>query len=313
MSTFRLFAQTKGRDMLRRSLLRSRIGAAVLILVAAVTGTTIAATSTTAAPKAPYLPPPREFVANLDLECFRTNLYQPPPLPGPLTLSHLNPVLADEARWEVTSLGARNQVCVPVAKNGRIPPKEVYDFVSNVDLSCYRVSGPSLNRELVLNHLNPVLEHLPRKLVNVFEPQQLCLPVIKNGVKPSDEVMRLVRFIDLVCYRETQPVPMDESLKLTQLNRVLEGLPTVEVRVRENRQLCVPVRKNNQDIPDEVLKIIQWIDLEKYDIVAPTMPTVTLKLDHINPLFANWPTEPATLFAPLQLAVPVAKNGQTAG
>lgn len=295
--------------MLRRSLLRSRLGVAVLILAAALAGTVTVTTVATSAPKAPALPTPREFVTNLDLECFRTNPQQAPPLPGPLTLSHLNPVLADEARWTVTSLGPRNQLCVPVAKNGRIPPKEVLDFVSNVDLSCYRIGGPSLNRQLVLSHLNPVLEHLPRKVVNVFEPQQLCLPVIKNGVMPPPEVLRLVQSIDLVCYRETPPVPMDESLKLTQLNPELKNIPDVEVRVRENRQLCVPVRKNNQDIPDEVLKIVQAIDLEKYDVVGPTLVPFEIKLTHINPLFKDWPTEVAVVQARQHLAVPVAKNG----
>lgn len=294
--------------MFRRSFFRSRLGVAVLFLVAALAGTAAAATGTTAAPRSPFPPNPAVFVANLDLECFRTDPHAPPPLTEPLTLSHLNPVLADEARWTVSTLGPRNQLCVPVAKDGRIPPKEVYDFVSNVDLSCYRVEGPSLNREIILNHLNPVLEHLPRKQVAVFEPQQLCLPVIKNGRVPSPEVLEFVRWIDLVCYREIPPVPMNESLKLTQLNPELKSIPDTDVRVRENRQLCVPVRKNDQKIPDEVLRIIRWLDLEKYDIVGPTMLPFDVKLTHINPLFKGW-SEPAKLLERQQLAVPVAKDG----
>ena len=298
--------------MLRRSRHRSRFGIAVIAVVAALAGTTAAgaATTTPQAPQALSLPSPYEFVSNLDLECFRTSQYTPPALPAPITLSHLNPVLADQARWTVQGLGPRSQLCTPVAKNGKIPPKEVLEFIQFVDLSCYRIGGPSLDLQLVLSHLNPVLAHLPRKEVTVFAPQQLCVPVIKNDSVPPGEVLRLVRYIDLVCYRETPPVPMNESLKLTQLNPVLTEIPETEVRVTNNRQLCVPVRKNEQDIPDEVLKIVQWIDLEKYDIVAPALPAITLKLRHVNPLLADLPTEPATLLARQQLAVPVAKNGK---
>jgi len=42
-------------------------------------------------------------------------------------------------------------------------------------------------------------------------------------------------------------------------------------------------RKDDQDIPDDVLKIVRWIDLERYDLDAPTAPAFTLKLRHINP------------------------------
>lgn len=295
--------------MVRRSHIRWKIGVAVLVLAAGVAGTAAATSGQAPASPALELPSPARFVSNLDLECFRTTPYTPGPLPAPIVLSHLNPVLAQQARWEITSLGARSQLCTPVAKNGVIPPPGVLDFVQFVDLSCYRISGPSLNRSLVLNHLNPVLGHLPRKEVTVFAPEQLCLPVVKNDSMPPDEVLKLVQYIDLVCYRETPQVAMNESLKLTQLNKELSFLPTAEVRVTFNRQLCVPVRKNNQDIPDDVLKIVQWIDLEKYDVTALTVPTFSLKLRHINPLLERLPTEEATITGRHQLALPVAKNG----
>ena len=294
--------------MVRRSLIRWKIGVAVLILAAGLAGTATA-TSGAAPAKALPLPSPARFVSNLDLECFRTNTHTPGPLPAPITLSHLNPVLANQARWQITSLGARTQLCTPVAKNDVIPVPGVLEFVSFVDLSCYRITGPSLNLPLTLDHLNPVLGHLPRKEVTVLAPEQLCLPVIKNGSKPPEEVLRLVRYIDLVCYRETPQVAMNESLKLTQLNKELSHLPDAKVRVTFNRQLCVPVRKNNQEIPTDVLNIVRWIDLEKYDLNADPIPTFTLKLDHINPLLERLPTEEATIAGRHQLALPVAKNG----
>lgn len=294
--------------MARRSLIRWKIGVAVLVLAAGLAGTA-AATSGAAAAKALPLPSPARFVSNLDLECFRTNVHTPGQLPAPITLSHLNPVLANQARWQITSLGARTQLCTPVAKNDVIPVPGVLEFVGFVDLSCYRITGPSLNLPLTLDHLNPVLGHLPRKEVTVMAPEQLCLPVIKNGSKPPAEILRLVQYIDLVCYRETPQVAMNETLKLTQLNKELSHLPDAKVRVTFNRQLCVPVRKNSQDIPEDVLKIVQWIDLEKYDLNADPITAFTLKLNHINPLLERMPTEEATITSRHQLALPVAKNG----
>jgi hypothetical protein len=297
--------------MLRRSFLRSRIGMAVLALAAAVGGTAIAATAANSAPQQEAKAPPSalRYVSMLDLECFRTNPYQPPPLPKPLTLTHLNPVLAGQAPWTIQNLGPRNQLCSPVAKNGNIPDEAVLDFIRYTDLSCYRIGGPNIQFPVKLRHLNPVLKDFPDREVTLLAPDQLCVPVVKNDEKPPDEVLRFVQFIDLACFRETPPVPLEASLKLTQLNKALSDLPTTEVRVRENRQLCVPVRKNAQKIPDDVLKILQYIDLEKFDIVAPAMEPLTLKLTHINPLLTGLPVEEATLLARQQLAVPVAKNG----
>ncbi|TDV43563.1 hypothetical protein [Actinophytocola oryzae] len=296
--------------MLRRS--RTRIGVAALVLAAALAGTAVAAATTSSA-KAPALPSPKDFVSNLDLECFRTSAYTPPPLHSPLTLSHLNPVLAGLPRWTVETLGPRTQLCSPVAKNDVLPPKEVLEFVRYVDLSCYRISGPAVGFPLTLSHLNPQLAHLPRRQVTVVSPEQLCVPVIKNDSVPPDEVLRLVRYVDLVCYRETPQASLGLSLLLTQLNPVLADIPPTKVDVTPNRQLCVPVRKNNQDIPDDVLKIVQWVDLEKFDVVAPAMHQIDLKLRHINPLLADLPAEPATLVSRHQLALPVAKNGNTPG
>lgn len=295
--------------MLRRSFLRSRIGIAVAVLVAALAGTAIAATA--APQKSPILPPsPLRYVSSLDLECFRTTPYTPPPLAAPIVLSHLNPVLAEQARWTIQSLGPRTQLCSPVAKNGQIPSEDVLDFVRYTDLSCYRITGPNINYPVKLSHLNPVLKDFPVRGVTLGAPEQLCVPVIKNQSVPPDEVLRFVRYIDLACFRETPQASLNTQLKLTQLNKELSDIPTTLVDVRLNRQLCVPVRKNNQEIPDDVLKIVQYIDLEKFDIAAPTPPAVQLRLRHINPLLTGLPIEPATLVGREQLAVPMAKNGQ---
>lgn len=283
-----------------------RLGLITIALSAAIAGTGAA---TPAASQVLALPTPLAFVSNLDLECFKTDPFTPPPSTTPIVLSHLNPVLANLPREAVT-LGPRTQLCAPVAKNGRIPPPGVLEFVRNVDLSCYQIRGATTNFPLVLSHLNPLLSTLPRRQVALVVPDELCLPVIKNNVIPPPEVLNLVRYIDLKCYRTDPQRPLDIGLNLAQLNPVLGGIPRADVRVRENRQLCVPVRKNNQDIPPEVLRIVQWIDIEKFDIIAPALPTIiSVRLQHINPLLAGLPVEPARLLSRAQLGLPMAKNG----
>ncbi|MEU4575695.1 hypothetical protein [Nonomuraea sp. NPDC023979] len=254
------------------------------------------------------LPTPLQLVSNLDLECFKTSPYQPPAVG--LTLRHLNPVLSG-LRSEQVTLGQRDQLCVPVAKNGVIPPDGVLDFIRFVDLSCYRVTGPAANKPLVLSQLNPVLRDVPRKQITLNRPEQLCVPVAKNGVLPPAEVLRVVSHVDLLCYGATPNVPMNRALTLQQLNPVLVGkIPTADVRVSYSRQLCVPVYKGGDDIPADVLEIVRWIDLEKYDITARAITPVDLALRHLNPVLARLPEERATLTAAVQFGVPVAKDGR---
>ncbi len=180
----------------------------------------------------------------------------------------------------------------------------------NVDLSCYAIQGINVNRPLNLKQLNPVLAGLAPQNVVMTVPQQLCVPVIKNGNTPPPDVLALVKYIDLKCYAITPPYNPNFPLTLTQLDPVLAGVPPQHAVMQNSRQLCVPVQKNNQAIPPSVLNIVRWIDLEKFDLaVAPPTPVITLRLNHINPLLSGLPTETATISGPFQLAVPVAKNG----
>jgi hypothetical protein len=277
---------------------------ALLLVVTGMLGTGSAAS---AGPQAQALPSPLTFESFLDLECLQTDPYVPPA--PPIVTRHLNPVLAG-LPVETVTLGVREQLCVPVAKDNLIPPPEVLDFIKYVDLSCYRIDGHPVDYPLTLSHLNPLLADIPKKDVVITFPEQLCVPVVKNGNYPPPEIRSLVAFIDLKCYRAEPQISLDRKLTLSHLNPVLASLPPTSGVVTFNRQLCVPVQKNDQAIPPEVLKIVQYIDLEKYDFM-PTVDTrsFTLKINHINPLLAGLPAEVATLSAPLQLAVPVAKNG----
>lgn len=290
--------------MLRTLLGRTRLGIVVITLLACAAGTAAAAP---AVPNPIALPTPKAFVSYLDLECFQTDPYQPPLTA--VTTRHLNPVLAG-LPVETHILGVRDQLCVPVAKNHLSPPPGVIDFVRWVDLSCYRISGQTVNFPLTLAHLNPLLQTLPRRNVVMVAPEQLCVPVIKNGILPPPEVLDLVRWIDLKCYREAPQSPLNIGLTLSQLNPVLQPyIPPTAVRVTYNRQFCVPVSKNNAVLPASAYNIVRWIDLEKFDIVAPSPVSITLGLRHINPELSHLPAETAVLSGRQQLALPMSKNG----
>lgn len=276
--------------------------AALMAIVASVS----VAAPATAQPSAQALPSPLRFVSSLDLECFRTNTYVPPTTT--ILTRHLNPVLANLPQ-ETHTLGVREKLCVPVAKNNVFPPSDVIDFVRFVDLSCYRISGTTVAFPLNLRHLNPVFSNLPARNVTLAYPQHLCVPVIKNNVTPPAEVLSLVRYIDLKCYVETPQASLNVGVNLRHLNPVLANLAPHNASVTFNRQLCVPVQKNNQLIPADVLNIIRWVDLELFDIATPALTApFTLQLRHINPSLVNLPLETAVIQQGFQLGLPVAKN-----
>ncbi|MFC3447917.1 hypothetical protein [Amycolatopsis speibonae] len=290
--------------MSRRSILRGFAALASLLLVAVLPG---------AATAAPAVPPPLPFVSQLDLSCYRTEGYKPPPTA--VTLSHLNPVLAGLPA-ETVKLGAREQFCVPVAKNGVIPPPGIVDFVRWVDLSCYRIEGGARNVPLTLSQLNPVVRKLGIQdaQVTLLSPEQLCVPVAKNGVLPPPEILSFVRHVDLECYAlRVLGIPGRVfPLTLGHLNPVLADRPKTDVKVGNARQLCVPVAKRGDEIPREVLDTLQWLDLAKYDVATgpSVIGPVTLKLTHLNPVLAHLPGEEVTITEPVQLGLPVAKNGR---
>jgi hypothetical protein len=261
------------------------------------------------------LPGPNQFVSGLDLECFDT--------PGPtslnltLQLKHLNPVLIQLGLPALTVVvGNLVQTCVPVQKNGVSPAPAALPFIAQTDLACYKIQASALTNppNLTLKHLNPVLAGLPTHLFRLQAPVQLCLPVAKNGVIPTPDILRLVQFIDLLCYQD--PNPSDHptfTLSLKQFNPQLANIPVHPLTlISKPRQLCVPVQKNNQAIPTDVLSIVRWIDLEKFT-ASPlvNLPPVTVVLGHLNPLLTTLPPVQVVLQRAVALMVPVSKNGAT--
>jgi hypothetical protein len=82
------------------------------------------------------------------------------------------------------------------------------------------------------------------------------------------------------------------------------------VQMKRANQLCVPVGKNQQPIPDDVQRVVEWVDFAAYhtEPVAFPAPPFPLTLSQLNPLFAGAPVTQTLLTNPERLLVPVAKN-----
>lgn len=260
--------------------------------------------------QAQALPTPFQTVSGLDLECYRT--------PGPsldrgLMLTHLNRVLVDLGLppHQVT-IRELAQTCVPVRKNNSGPAPAALPFDSQIDLACYRIDADPLPTpvSINLNHLNPVLANLPTHNVVLHRPVQLCVPVAKNGILPPPAPLALAQFVDLECYETAPGMHPMFTVGLTQLNPQLTQIPPHPMTLAvEPRQLCVPVRKNNQFIPQPILDIVRWIDLEKFAANPPVqIAPVNVQLSHLNPLFTDLPPVNVVLQQAIALMVPVAKN-----
>jgi len=205
-------------------------------------------------------------------------------------------------------------VALPSAVSGQVLPTPAA-FVRFFDLRCFRIPAPqpSLGVPLRLDHLNPyfVQKGLPFELVDVKEPQDLCVPVYKENFQPTPDVRPFLQYADLKCYGITGP-SLDLPLHLDQLNPVISGLfgPSLEVVVKEPQQLCVPVYKNNVVPPPAIRQLIAWLDVKCYRIETDQIVAGSIQLTHLNPLFAAIPPEKVDFVvqAPQQLCVPVMKN-----
>jgi hypothetical protein len=146
--------------------------------------------------------------------------------------------------------------------------------------------------------------------------QQLCVPVAKNNNQPPLAIKQIVQQLDVACYELAEATPsVDTTLVLSHLNPVIKAmqLPNRVVEMKRAKQLCVPVAKNNEQIPPGVRDIVQWADFLKYriDVVQGVVPPLPLWLSHLNPLFAGLNGFPVVLAnQELRLMVPVAKDGQ---
>jgi hypothetical protein len=259
------------------------------------------------------LPAPANFVSFLDVRCYQ--IPNQPPLNVPLHLDHLNPVFVQKGEPpEDVVLGPPQDLCVPVQKNDYRPTPDVLPFIQLVDWKCYGISGPSLDLPLHLDHLNPVIRGMfgPSDDVVVREPQQLCVPVVKNGNYPPPDVQRLVQWLDVKCYRVDATQHVAGPINLTHLNPLFATLPPEPTKILgpTANQLCVPVAKNGATPPADVLPIIQYSDVLCYPLAGNPL-NMQLRLSHLNPVLIamGLPDEYVYVTNTDKLCVPVAKNG----
>ncbi|MFL6193505.1 MAG: hypothetical protein ACJ75H_05000 [Thermoanaerobaculia bacterium] len=260
------------------------------------------------------LPTPAQFVRFLDLRCYK--IPNQPPINVPLQLDHLNPVfVAKGFPPEFVKLQEAQELCVPVRKEQQLIDPAALPFLRYADLKCYRIFGPSLDFDLILDQLNPVMYNLfgPQVKVTVREPQQLCVPVAKAGAAPPPDIARLIRWLDVKCYRiDADPFLGNRPINLTHLNPLFAGIPSEQAKILEPApiQLCVPVAKNQTYPPDDVRRIISYSDVLCYQLAGLPLNR-QLQLRHLNPVLQNMglPLEDVFVTETTKLCVPVAKNG----
>jgi len=190
--------------------------------------------------------PARDIIRSLDLACYKA---EAPPVNVQVVASHLNPVLA-QLPPELVHLDKLEQVCVPVAKNGVVPPEPALSVVKYMDFACYGLDQPTsdANTNLLLSHLNPVLvqQGLPSHVVHMERARQLCVPIAKGQQVVPPAVLDLVKWDDFLKYRIT-PVagPLAAwPLVLRHLNPFFAPLPPFNVTLSGPPRLLVPVAKN---------------------------------------------------------------------
>jgi hypothetical protein len=258
-------------------------------------------------------PTPFQMVSEMDFEC------RPATGPAPvqtLTVKQLNPVLQPKIPAQQATLGALEEICVPVSKNGHTPGPTVLPLQEWVDVACYPANAPPINVDVNLTHLNPQLAGLPDEKVTLTKLAQICVPVRKNNSPMPEPSKQFASFFDVGCYDLATPTPpANRSLVLSHLNPVIRamGFEDRKVQMKEASRLCVPIAKNNQVPPAGVLSILRWADFLKYrvNVTSGIVPQFQLWLSHLNPLFAGSPPFPTVVgSSPIHLLVPVAKDGQ---
>lgn len=185
------------------------------------------------------------FVRQFDFACYRVDA-QPLPSPVPLDLMHLNPVLANLPDHKV-ALTRPAQLCVPVAKNGVLPPDAVLALARLVDLECYDVEAQAHPQFTVgLTQLNPQLTGIaPHPMTLATSPRRLCVPVRKNAQAIPPAILNLVQWIDLEEFAAAPNVAIAPvNVQLDHLNPLFANLPPVNVVLQQAVGLLVPVAKN---------------------------------------------------------------------
>ena len=258
---------------------------------------------------------PRRFVDNLNERCYQF-LGNPAALNLPLTLTFLDPVLVKMGLdpGSVVLL-APQRLCVPVETKGVPPPPDTLPYISYLDWECFGITGPSLGISLDLNQLNPVIAALLGSgvTVTVGAPQQLCVPVTKNGAILTTEVQKLVEYVDVECFGVTSSQQIaGKVVTLNHLNPIFVGRAAENVTFPTPgpTQLCVPVAKNGDMPSSDILPYVEYSDVLCYPMLGVSLDSI-LTLTQLDPILLNVLfVKPATFSVggSRSLCVPVEKN-----
>jgi len=257
---------------------------------------------------------PRRFVDNLDERCYQ--ILQPqPPLNLKLGLDFLDPLLVKKGLHPGSVvLQVPQSLCVPVEKDKTAPAGDTLPFITSLDWKCYGAKGASLNLKLKLTQLNPIAAKLlgPDVEVAVGALQQLCVPVMKNQWVPQPAVQHLDQYVDVACYavQSTQKVA-GVPITLSHLNPLFTQRPPEKLKFTlPPTQLCVPVAKDGQTPPADVLPFVQYADVLCYPMAGINLDAL-LTLTQLDPVMLAHKVKPekVSVGVPRTLCLPVAKDG----
>jgi hypothetical protein len=109
------------------------------------------------------------------------------------------------------------------------------------------------------------------------------LPVVRDGAAPAPDVRRLIQSIALECHAVEGP----------------------------GRPICLPVAKNSERIPRDVLDVVRRVGVERLaagPAAAPSAPGTRVVLHHVNPLLATLPAIEIVLHQASGRMVPVSRR-----
>lgn len=156
----------------------------------------------------------------LDLACYRIDA-APLPEPATLAVAHHDPTLA-LLPGHAATLVRPAELCLPVVRDGAVPPPDVRRLVQAIALECYAVApGPHAAR--------------------------LCVPVAKNSERIPRDVLGVVRRIGVEKLATSRPLaapaPPGAHVVLRHLNPLLATLPAVAVVLKQASDRMVPVAR----------------------------------------------------------------------
>lgn len=162
---------------------------------------------------APVVPP-------VDLACYRIDA-APLPEPATLAVAHHDPTLA-LLPGHAATLVRPAELCLPVVRDGAVPPPDVRRLVQAIALECYAVEpGPHAAR--------------------------LCVPVAKNSERIPRDVLGVVRRVGVEQLASSRPsaapAPPGARVVLHHLNPLLATLPAMSVVLDQASGAMVPVAR----------------------------------------------------------------------